>query len=339
MKAKDCWSTVPGPVAVAALCLIAVVCARTADGPAGDRVQSGDTSNVGKTEVTPVSGPSWLIHLGISDDMGRLGGNMPAPQSGREEPRLTGGGGGGKGMGMGGMMRRIYPKIRSGGKDFTVLMNESFELAGSDLYRLNCQSCHGPKGEGAPPEINSLIGPVQGTSIPFLQERMKKLGRSLSDSMARGLAGGADSTLRDRLQRGGKKMPAFQHLRGDEITALLQHLERLAGVFPPGEKEMLVPQSMARVGEHLVKGTCHICHSATGPGGGHMAMMQGIVPSLASMPGDRSLQEVVRQVRQGSSPMMSMMGGPVMPALPYITDDEAAAAYLYLMQYPPAAGS
>jgi mono/diheme cytochrome c family protein len=37
-------------------------------------------------------------------------------------------------------------------------------LHGSDLYRLNCQSCHGPLGHGAPPEINSITGPVQATS-------------------------------------------------------------------------------------------------------------------------------------------------------------------------------
>jgi hypothetical protein len=30
-----------------------------------------------------------------------------------------------------------------------------------------------------------------------------------------------------------------------------------------------------------------------------------------------------------------MMGGPRMPAFPYITAEEAATAYLYLVQYPP----
>jgi mono/diheme cytochrome c family protein len=270
---------------------------------------------------------------------------MPPPRSLREEPEISGQAGqvessrgtGGMG-GMGGMMRRIYPAIRSNRENLLALMNEPFELTGSDLYRLNCQSCHGPKGEGSPPEIKSLIGPVQGTSSTFLAERMKKIGRTISPEMAKQLTAGADSSFRARLQHGGEHMPPFRHLRGDEIDALLQYLQKLAVVARPNQKPMLVPQSVARVGEHLVKGTCHTCHDATGPGGGRMAMMSGTVPSLASMPEEQSIQEVVRQVRQGSSPMMSMMGGPEMPAFPYITGDEAAAAYLYLLEYPPVAG-
>jgi hypothetical protein len=34
-------------------------------------------------------------------------------------------------------------------------------------------------------------------------------------------------------------------------------------------------------------------------------------------------------------PMMSMMGGQVMPGYPYITENEGSAAYLYLVKYPP----
>ena len=66
-----------------------------------------------------------------------------------------------------------------------------------------------------------------------------------------------------------------------------------------------------------------------------MAMMRGIIPSLASMTEEKSLQDVVRQVETGSSGMMMMMGGSAMPALPFITQEEAAAAYLYLLKYPP----
>lgn len=262
---------------------------------------------------------------------------MQPPLLAREEPNLMGKTEAPRGMG--GMMRRIYPKIRSGAGRLNDLMNESFELSGSDLYRLNCQACHGPNGEGSPPEIKSLVGPVQGTSASFVAGRMKRMGKPISEEMARDLAANADSILRLRLQKGGEKMPPFQHLRGDEVDALIQYLQQLAGVSPVRREEMLVTQSVARVGEHLVKGTCHTCHDATGPGAGHMAMMQGFIPSLASMPEQQSLQAVVRQIREGSSSMTSMMGGPVMPAFPYITDDEAAAAYLYLMQYAPVGGN
>jgi hypothetical protein len=65
-----------------------------------------------------------------------------------------------------------------------------------------------------------------------------------------------------------------------------------------------------------------------------MGMMQGIIPSLASFPVEQSMQSIVWQVELGSRTMM-MMGGQRMPAYPYITAEEAGAAYLYLIQYPP----
>ncbi len=292
--------------------------------------------------VTPVRGPSWIKHLGIRDiretDLGQAGGSEPPPSSARKEPELTGEEGqpqGGMGMGMRRMMGRIFSNYRLNQVEVTRLMNERFLLSGSDLYRLSCQSCHGPKGEGKPPEIKSLIGPVQGTSQAFIEERMKKMGHSIGTEMARQLAAEADSSLRERLDKGGEKMPPFRHLNGEERDALLAYLRMLAGI-PGGEaRPMLVTESVARVGEHLVKGTCHVCHDATGPGGGHMAMMQGIIPSLASFQNEKTMQDVVRQVEQGSMPMMSMMGGQIMAAYPYITEDEAAAAYLYLVKYPP----
>ncbi len=66
-----------------------------------------------------------------------------------------------------------------------------------------------------------------------------------------------------------------------------------------------------------------------------MAMMRGIIPSLASFPKQNSIQQVVRQVKLGSSRMMRMMGGDTMPAFPYLSEEEIAAAYLYLVEYPP----
>jgi mono/diheme cytochrome c family protein len=153
--------------------------------------------------------------------------------------------------------------------------------------------------------------------------------------MARHLATQAEAAILDRLANGGQRMPPFRHLRGDEIDALMGYLGVLAGLPPERRSEMLVPQSAARVGEHVVKGTCHICHDATGPGGGNMGMMRGIIPSLASFPRDLSLSSVERQVQYGSSGMMGMMGGQLMPPFPYLTEEEVAAAYFYLEEYPP----
>jgi len=255
---------------------------------------------------------------------------MPAPSSRRKEPDLAGEGA--YSSRMRGIMGRMLSLLRSDSRRAGQLMNESFVLTGADLYRMNCQSCHGPGGKGAPPEIQSLLDPVRGASPTLTMQRMQKLGRSIDRGMANDLAGQAEKTIRQRLQEGGEKMPPFRHLQGNEVDALLNYLKRLAGLPRSEWKDIQVAQSVARVGEHVVKGTCHTCHDATGPGGGHMAMMSGTIPSLASFPEQESLQNVVRQVEMGSS---GMMGGQTMPAYPYLTEDEVAAAYLYLAQYPP----
>jgi mono/diheme cytochrome c family protein len=90
----------------------------------------------------------------------------------------------------------------------------------------------------------------------------------------------------------------------------------------------VVPESAARVGEHILRGTCHVCHDATGSGSGHTALTQGTIPSLASIPRDHSLSGVVHQVQYGSCGMMKITGGEVMPPYPYFTEDEIAAVYL-----------
>lgn len=290
--------------------------------------------------VTPVHGPSWLKQIGIFDiratAMGERGGYDPPPPSPRKEPEFpveTERSGNPMGMGMGGMMGRSYSNDRLSPSEVKRLMSEQFFLAGIDLFRLDCRSCHGPNGNGAPPEINSLIGPFQGTSPALLEERMKKLGRPIGEDLAKQLAAQAEENIRQRLQKGGKKMPPFRHLDREEVNALLKYLKAHVGAPESQGKEILVMQSVSRVGEHLVKGTCRICHDATGPGVGRMGMMRGTIPSLASFPWEQSMQSVVWQVELGSR--MMMMGGQRMPAYPYITAEEAAATYLYLLQYPP----
>jgi mono/diheme cytochrome c family protein len=92
------------------------------------------------------------------------------------------------------------------------------------------------------------------------------------------------------------------------------------------------------VGEHLVKGTCHICHAATGPGTDPQALIRNVLPSLASFARDRTVFQVLRKVRAGApiemGPLHQASGGR-MPVFSYLTDDEVAAAYLYLIIYPP----
>jgi mono/diheme cytochrome c family protein len=309
---------------------------KSGETPPGAVSEKSATAEARTHNVTPVRGPSWLKRLGlaVSDTRaGEMGGLGPIPPTRRREPEMNGNAPGSRND-LTSVMKRFLSLLRSSPQQASQIMEESFTLAGADLYRLNCQSCHAPDGKGAPPEINSLIGPVQGTSAALIEKRMNARGTPIDEEMAKELGEEARTQLLERLQKGGEKMPPFEHLRGDEVEALLGYLQKLAGVPTTRSASRLVPESAARVGEHLVKGTCHICHDATGPGGGHMAMMQGIIPSLASFPNDQSLSGVIHQVQYGSSGMM-MMGGVRMPPMPYFTEEETAAAYFYLVEYPP----
>ena len=312
-----------------------------------DQVPGQSTGNTNQPKtgaiyvVTPANGPSWLKYLGVFDlrftAMGQMGGYEPPPPSPREEPGFPIEGSppsGRGGMGRGGMMGGGYSNRRFSPYTLQKMLSEKFLLAGADLYRLNCRACHGPNGDGSPPQIKSLIGPVQGTSASLIEERMIKMGRPIGNELAKELAAQAEQGIRERLHKGGEKMPPFMHIDREEADALLIYLQKHVGAPEAEGRAILVTQSVARVGEHLVKGTCQICHAATGPGvGPMMGMMRGIIPSLASFPYEQSMQSIVWQVAEGSRPMM--MGGQRMPAYPYITKDEAVASYLYLVRYPP----
>lgn len=228
----------------------------------------GGQGEGGRSEVTPVAGPSWLAHVGLAVSetrLGHMGGSGPQPGERGEEPELASRFEG-PGQGMRSALRRALSAFGRSG-DRADLLAERFRLTGADLYRLDCRLCHGPAGEGAPPEIASLLGPVRATSATATLDRMKARRTPIDADMAKDLASQAEADVRKRLLQGGEKMPSFEHLRGDEVEALLGYLQKLAGVDAGKRGELLVPQSAARVGEHLVKGTCHVCHDATGRGG------------------------------------------------------------------------
>jgi mono/diheme cytochrome c family protein len=260
--------------------------------------------------ITPVEGESWLRHLGIpfiASNMGRVANWAPSP------PGL--------------------PDRPSSGEG----PDGDFLLSGADLYRLNCQSCHKADGSGVPPAINSLIGPVQATSSVMIRAQMKQRGIDLDAKTLNQLVSQAQVSLRTRLQNGGEKMPPFRHLAREEVEALLAYLEELVGVPGAERKQIWLSESATRVGEHLIKGTCHICHEATGSGLAVGVAMAESIPSLASLPRDRTPYEVIRKVREGLSRPTSMMTGNrgEMPVFSDLTPEEVAAAYAYLVRYPP----
>jgi len=76
---------------------------------------------------------------------------------------------------------------------------------------------------------------------------------------------------------------------------------------------------------------------ASGPGLAVGVGTPEAIPSLASLPRDRFPSEVIRKVREGlakPTPMMTSNRGQ-MPIFSSLKPEEVAAAYAYLVRYPP----
>lgn len=270
--------------------------------------------------VTPVAGESWLVqrHRAFgATSMGKSSGvyGPAAPMPGEGPPP--------------------HPALQLSNK-FTA---QTTRLYGSDLYRLKCQACHGASGAGAPPEINSVIDPVRATSAKMYMERMKKAGMDVTSKDATTLARQARETLLDRLHKGGTDMPSPNpDLTDAEVRSLFAYLRQLAGI--PGAERQQVPvvEPPLRVGEHIVKSTCHICHASVGHNPSPRELLEGQIPPLNSFTSRLGLNEFVAKVTAGASVLEGSPAAAVrghMPVFSYLTPDEAADAYLYLSLYPP----
>jgi mono/diheme cytochrome c family protein len=270
-----------------------------------------------ETPVTAVEGESWIRHLKTSfsaTSMGRTTWHLgpPPPARGEEAPPWQ---------------LKISPTYPG----------QSITLSGSDLYRLNCRGCHGELGHGAPPEIHSVIGPVQATSADATVERMKKAGQEMSRADAAAIAKESRKLLMQRLHNGGQHMPP-PSLTDAEIPVLVAYLKQLSDIPGAATNQLAVKESAFRVGEHIVKSTCHVCHSATGPNPTPQQIFDGAIPPLSALSTRVGLPDFVRKVTSGAP---IIMGTPPtayrgrMSVFYYLTQDEAAAAYMYLSVYPP----
>jgi mono/diheme cytochrome c family protein len=287
---------------------------------AGSNQQSAPPTKTNTREpvVTPVAGPSWLNRLGLrySDTtLGRSGATYGPPPT--PPPR---------------------PSSLPGAVPLAV--GRPVELSGADLYRLNCQSCHRAEGTGSPPEIKSVLGLVQGSSLELVRQRLKQAGTPHPETAARAEATRARTDLYQRIQKGGQRMPALAHLQEADINAIYAYLTLLAGA-PDAPSQSRQLTSWARLGEHVVKGTCHICHDAVGPRPSGQALAQGTIPPFTTLLQDKPVADFVTKVRSGAP---VVMGDPAfhyrgrMPVFPFLQDEEVAAAYMFLVDYPPQAG-
>ena len=273
----------------------------------------GQSSGMKNISVTAVRGESWLQHLNRSfneTSMGKTWELGPPP---------------------GGENSRWQLKLSPFSSTQTVT------LQGSDLYRLSCQGCHGNLGVGAPPEINSIIEPVQATSVSTTMKRMKDAGREASQSEVIAMAKDSKKQLLQRLHAGGESMPP-PNLNDGEIQSLLPYLEQLAGVPGAEKNRIAVKESSYRVGEQIVKSTCHVCHSATGPNPSPQQILEGEIPPLETLTTRLGLAEFVRKVTCGAPIIMGSPPSPYrgrMPVFTYFSQDEAADVYMYLLTYPP----
>jgi mono/diheme cytochrome c family protein len=270
--------------------------------------------------VTPVEGESWLAHLHRSFDETSMG--KSSGVYGPAAPLPSG-----------------WPLSLPGLQLSHEFTGQSTTLSGADLYRFKCQSCHGASGTGAPPEINSVIDPVRATSASLYIERMKKVGMDVTSKDALPLAKQANGMLLDRLHKGGTDMPSPNpNLTDAEVRSLYAYLRQLAGI--PGAERQQVPvvEPALRVGEHIVKSTCHICHASVGHNPSPQELSEAQIPPLSSLTSRLSLNEFVTKVTVGTPVLEGAPAIPVrgrMPVFTYLTPDEAADAYLYLSLYPP----
>lgn len=269
--------------------------------------------------VTPVAGPSWLNQLKLTyrdTSLGRGAGRYgPAPT---EPP----------------------PAAPESPSSFAA--GQSAELTGLDLYRLNCQACHRAEGTGSPPEIKSILDLVQGSSFELVRRQLQQEGMATNAATIRREVSAARKELYRRIREGGQRMLPLAHLQEADIDVLYAHLTQLAQA-PDSPRATRRTVTWDRLGEHVVKGTCHICHDATGSRPTHDAMLlQGVIPSLTVLLADNPRVDFIRKARSGTPvfagrPLFHYRGR--MPVFHYLRDEELAAAYDYLVAYPPQAAA
>ena len=279
--------------------------------------QTSSRTRPAEPTVTPVVGPSWLHQLNIPSsgtNLGRGAGRYgPSPN----EPATLG---------------RGLP---------TIAARDDVALTGGDLYRLNCRACHTAEGAGTPPDTKSTLDLVQGSSLALVRKQFEQEGMHVAGATVRAEVAKARAELYRRVREGGQRMPPRAHLQTADIDVLYGYLTQLAHA-PDAPRQSHRTVSWARLGEHVIKGTCHICHDASGPRPTADAMLYGAIPPLDILRADNSRAAFIWKAKNGA-PVIA--GGPAfhfrgrMPVFYYLQEEELAAAYDFLVAYPPRAAA
>jgi mono/diheme cytochrome c family protein len=283
---------------------------------AGERgAERGRTPGHVPEKPTATVGESWVRHLRISLENTTLGG-----------------------IGRWGTSTPQPPVAAPAAKES---LGASFALSGRDLYRLNCQACHREDGSGAPPEILPVTSLARATSRQYFRDKMKERGLPIDETQLAKNAADAEASLRKRIRSGGEKMPPFPQLDRAETDSLIAYVKQLSGVPEPGPAPPPIEEPVSRVGELLVKGTCHVCHdaAATPTTTFEYRVGYGEPPPLSFFTEQRTPAQVIRKVRDGlAEPSVSARHGR-MPVFDYLTPEEVTAAYIYLLTEPPERGA
>ena len=292
--------------------ILGLSCAVTAGLPPAARGAGMPPAREGpEGKSSPVSGVSWVHHLRVDLEKTSLGG--------------TGGWGG------------AAPVASPGSLPARGAVDGTFLLTGRDLYRLSCQSCHREDGSGAPPEILPVTALARATSRQFFRDKMKERGLPVDEGQLAQNAAQAEASLRNRILKGGEKMPPFPQLDRAETESVIAYVKELSGVPEAGPPRPALRVPVARVGELLVKGTCHVCHdaAATPTTAFEYRVGYGEPPPLSFLTAQRTPPQVIRKVREGLiEPSVTASRGR-MPVFEYLSPQEVTAAYLYLLLEPP----
>jgi mono/diheme cytochrome c family protein len=171
-----------------------------------------------------------------------------------------------------------------------------------------------------------------------MQQQLRLEGRSRAHGDAAHKR--ANQTKRDlyaRIKHGGQKMPPLTHLEESDIDMLYAYLTELAAT-PDARPLEGKTVSWDRLGENVVKGTCHICHDAVGPRPTGPELLKGAIPALTILLADKPVVDFVTKVRSGAPTTMGDLPFHYrgrMPVFYYLKEYEVAAAYLFLTDFPP----